>query len=173
MPINKVIKGDLVQMAEKGTFNVIVHGCNCFYTMGAGIAKQLADKWPDVLGVDKAYTTKGDILKLGKYTICFVASEDNPLITRLQVINAYTQFQYGAPSHLKHVRPPVDYLAIEKVFTQLNKVYGTKKGTYNNVRMGIPKIGAGLAGGDWEQIEKIINAVTPDLDITLVEYKGG
>ena len=34
----KYIKGDLIKLAQKGKFDIIAHGCNCFCTMGAGIA---------------------------------------------------------------------------------------------------------------------------------------
>ena len=34
----KIIKGDLIALANQGHFEVITHGCNCFCTMGAGIA---------------------------------------------------------------------------------------------------------------------------------------
>lgn len=32
----KYIIGDLLKLADDGQFDVIVHGCNCFNTMGAG-----------------------------------------------------------------------------------------------------------------------------------------
>jgi len=35
------IKGNLITLAKKGEFDVIVHGCNCLNVMGAGIAKQI------------------------------------------------------------------------------------------------------------------------------------
>jgi O-acetyl-ADP-ribose deacetylase (regulator of RNase III) len=35
----KSISGDLIHLAKKGEFDLIVHGCNCFCTMAAGIAK--------------------------------------------------------------------------------------------------------------------------------------
>ena len=43
--------------------------------------------------------------------------------------------------------------------------------TYNNknLRIGYPKIGAGLAGGDWTIISKIIDEELKDIDHTLVE----
>lgn len=34
----KTIKGDLIQLALANEFDVIIHGCNCFCTMGKGIA---------------------------------------------------------------------------------------------------------------------------------------
>jgi O-acetyl-ADP-ribose deacetylase (regulator of RNase III) len=37
----KYVDGDLIKLALKGEFDVIVHGCNCFCQMGAGIAPQM------------------------------------------------------------------------------------------------------------------------------------
>jgi O-acetyl-ADP-ribose deacetylase (regulator of RNase III) len=37
--------------------------------------------------------------------------------------------------------------------------------------IGMPKIGAGLAGGDWDRIEKIIGTALKDCQITIVNYK--
>ena len=37
----KIIQGDLLQLAKQGDFDVIIQGCNCFCTMGAGIAKSI------------------------------------------------------------------------------------------------------------------------------------
>ena len=39
-----IVKGCLIELAVEGNFDVIVHGCNCFNTMGAGIAKQIKKK---------------------------------------------------------------------------------------------------------------------------------
>lgn len=49
----KRARGDLVQMADQGQFDCIVHGCNCFRTMGAGIARQIAQKWPEAAEADR------------------------------------------------------------------------------------------------------------------------
>jgi hypothetical protein len=57
---------------------------------------------------------------------------------------------------------PIDYNALALCFTKINHLF-------KDYHLGIPKIGAGLAGGDWELILKIINKSTPDVDITLVE----
>ena len=37
--------------------------------------------------------------------------------------------------------------------------------------VGLPKIGAGLAGGDWIVIKNIIEDELKDLNVTIVEYK--
>lgn len=41
------IQGDLIALDMAGKFDVIVHGCNCFHAMGAGIAKTIATAFPE------------------------------------------------------------------------------------------------------------------------------
>jgi len=55
----KTIKGDLIALALSGKFDVIVHGSNCFCTMGAGIAKTIKETFPAAYRADLA-TKKGD-----------------------------------------------------------------------------------------------------------------
>lgn len=154
--IKTTIKGDLVKLAKEGYFNTIVHGCNCFCTMGAGIAKQIKKEFPKVYEQDKS-TVKGDVNKLGDYSECLVGIGTG-VSDYIIVINAYTQYTYWEER-------PVEYSAIRDVFSKLNT-------QVNLGKIGIPMIGAGLAGGDWKIIESIINETTPNLDITLVEYDG-
>lgn len=41
----------------------------------------------------------------------------------------------------------------------------------NKMTIAIPKIGAGLAGGDWETIRPILEEVFNDYDLTIYEFK--
>ncbi len=41
----------------------------------------------------------------------------------------------------------------------------------SRARIGLPKIGAGLAGGDWPRIECIVDEELADCDVTVVEYQ--
>lgn len=137
------VKGDLIKAFTFDKFDAIVHGCNCFCNMGAGIAKTIANEFPMALETDEA-TRRGDESKLGRYTAVETEYGD--------IINAYTQFHYGFG------KVNCDYDAILKVFTQLNKDYKGKT-------IGIPLIGCGLAGGDWNIVEKLINESTPDINV--------
>lgn len=139
------IKGNLIDLAEIGKFDVIVHGCNCFHTMGAGIAKEISFRYPEVLTVDKDYTTKGDKSKLGGFTFVRVKA---PNKHGFIIINAYTQYHYGKPK--KNKEGLVDYKAITEVFHLLSN-------NFQGLRIGYPKIGAGLAGGNWRIIKTIID----------------
>lgn len=147
----KCIKGDLIQLAREGQFDLIIHGCNCFCTMGAGIAKQIRAYFPKAWEADLA-TESGDRSKLGTYSKACVATPYG----KLYVINAYTQYHYSGNGVL------VDYDAITKIFTSLKR-------RFSGSRMGYPKIGAGLAKGDWNIISEIIDSALTGEDHTLVE----
>jgi len=151
----KTIKGDLITLALKGKFEVIIQGCNCLNTMGAGIAKQIKKAFPEAYYADLE-TLKGDRNKLGDYTAAIHKTKYGELI----IINAYIQYNYRGKN-------PIDYDAIKKVFRVLSKDLDVPKFSEPLI-IGIPKIGAGLAGGDWEKIKKIINREAKNLNITTV-----
>ena len=152
----KRVTGNLLDMAEiDGDFDVIIHGCNCFNIMGAGIALQIKNRYPTAYLSD-CMTTRGNPRKLGHYTSAIQSFVGGNTFV---IINAYTQFDYNSNTM------PVDYTAIKQVMRTLNAVYKGK-------RVGIPLIGAGLAGGDWDTISKIIDNEMIDVDLTLVEFSG-
>ncbi len=148
----KIVKGDLINLALEGNFDIIIHGCNCFCTMGAGIAKAIKSEFPEALKADQA-TEKGDKAKLGSFTHA-TAIRSGHSIT---VINAYTQFNYRG----KGIK--ADYDAIRNVFKEL-------KTEFRGKRFGFPLIGAGLAGGDWNVISDIISQELQGEEYTLVEF---
>ena len=144
------IEGDLLQLALEGRFDVIVHGCNCFHTMGAGIAKHIARQFPEAYKADLA-TPKGDRTKLGTYSSAQVDRED----VSFTVVNAYTQFNWRGQGR------KADYDAIEGCFRKIGL-------DFRGQHIAYPMIGAGLAGGDWNVIENIIEECLGDTPHTLV-----
>lgn len=152
----KTIKGDLIKLAAMGEFDVIIHGCNCFHKMGAGIAKSIRLTFPKAFEADEN-TKLGSKDKLG--TISSATFQINEETDFLTVVNAYTQFGTWKDGD----KIPLDYIAVEDCFYEIQKQYG-----YQHLRFGIPKIGAGLAGGDWNVISKIIERYLGNEDLTLV-----
>jgi len=146
------IYGDLIEKAKNGEFDVIIHGCNCFCTMGGGIAKTIKNEFIEAFNADRK-TIKGSKDKLG--TCSFANIERNGF--NFIVVNAYTQFNYGYGKM-------ADYDAIEQCMKWI-------KDSFKGKRFGLPLIGAGLAGGDWNKILQIINDVLGDEDITIIKYK--
>ena len=85
----KTVHGDLIRLAQEGAFDLIVHGCNCFCTMGAGIAKSIKAAFPAAYEADLA-TPRGSRVKLGSCSYATIDREESSLI----VVNAYTQFDW-------------------------------------------------------------------------------
>jgi O-acetyl-ADP-ribose deacetylase (regulator of RNase III) len=166
------IDGDLIKLAKEGNFEVIVHGCNCHSTMGAGVAPQMAkafgcDKFEmETWGttIEKLGNIDYQTVVLGEHTIWnlldYKNNRDEPELT---VVNAYTQYMYGK-NHVDGVLAPFDYEAFTICIRKMNKIFKDKP-------IGMPKIGSGLAGGDWNVIEKIIQAELKDCKVTVVNYK--
>jgi O-acetyl-ADP-ribose deacetylase (regulator of RNase III) len=167
------VDGDLIKLAKVGKFDVIVHGCNCLSTMGAGIAPQMAaafgcDKFEMEMwgpSIDKLGNIDYKTFLLEKNnTFTIDLGEGNPdKGTELVVVNAYTQYSYGR-NHSDGVAQPFDYEAFTICMRKLNRVF---RG--NHIGMG--KIGSGLAGGDWNRIENIISTELIDCEVTIVNYK--
>lgn len=151
----EVVEGDLIQLALQGQFDVIVHGCNCFCTMGAGIAKGIKAHFPEAYQADLA-TEKGSAQKLGSYSSATVDVGGSALT----VVNAYTQ------RHWRGRGVKADYEAIKEVF-------GAIKRDFSGLRIAYPKIGAGLAGGDWDTIAAMIEQQLQGENHTLVIYVPG
>lgn len=152
----KHTKGNLLDLAEAGLFDIVVQGCNCFNTMGGGIAREIRERYPLVASVDMA-TVCGDYNKLGNWTECDAGSKN-----RFTVINAYTQYNMSQGTDV------FEYTAFDLICQKLHKAYGTK-------RIGLPYIGMGLAGGNkatiMEQIEYFATRVAETGGtVTLVEF---
>ena len=56
----KFVTGDLLDKAENGDYDIIVHGCNCFCVMGSGIAAQIRERYPEAAEIDKQ-TLRGNL----------------------------------------------------------------------------------------------------------------
>lgn len=148
----KTVRGDLLKLAVEGEFDVIVHGCNCLCTMGAGIAKFVKATFPEAYEADLE-TGKGDRSKLGTYSSATVDRNGH----EITIVNAYTQYHYRGK------KPLIDYDALASVFKTIGRDFDGK-------RIGYPLIGAGLGGGDWTTIAGLIDEALQGQDHTLVEF---
>lgn len=141
--------GDVLNSGEK----LVIHGCNCFCTMGGGIARQVNNERPNAWAIDQA-TLYGSKNKLGTFTYAL----DSQGIT----VNAYTQYGYSRSG------VSVDYQAVTQAMRSIISYFGQ---TFNITRFAMPRIGCGLAGGEWNLIEAILLAIlTQNPDVTFVVY---
>ncbi|MGE0740414.1 MAG: macro domain-containing protein [Hyphomonadaceae bacterium] len=148
----KTVRGDLLQLALDGAFDVIVHGCNCQHTMGKGIALAIKQKFPEAYLADCA-TPKGGS-KMGSISVAEISKG----ATRFVVVNAYTQLHWRGPE------AKVDYVALRQAMQKVKLAFAGR-------RIGYPRIGAGLGGGNWDRIASIISEEFAGEDHTLVEFE--
>jgi O-acetyl-ADP-ribose deacetylase (regulator of RNase III) len=134
-------KGDLFQCPE----SVIIHGCNTQGVMGAGVAKLIKEIYPRAYQIYKKAVLERKRVPNARP----ILGEVIWAVCGDKVIgNAITQEFYGRDVT---GRPYCDYDAVRSCMKQIN----------DNVRpledrVAMPKIGAGLAGGDWDIIAQII-----------------
>lgn len=147
-----IIKGDLIQLAKQNYFDAIIHGCNCFCKMGAGIAKTIKHTFPNAYKVDSK-TISGDKSKLGTITFSIEIINQQELF----IVNAYTQYDW------RGIGVKIDYKALSNCFEIIKKVFHKKRIAY-------PMIGSGLAGGDWNIIKSIIDNKLQGENHSLVVY---
>lgn len=119
--------------------------------MGAGLAKQIRSKYPEVY---KTYmTAKFQSNLLGKIQIVNVNKNRT-------VANLFSQYNYG------RVGLYTDYKALKETLAKL-KNYAKA----NNLRVALPHgLGCGLAGGDWNTVSKIIEEAFDGYEVTIYKY---
>lgn len=156
--ITQTVNGDLIAMLKqhKGEMVFTAHGCNCHAAMGSGYAPLIAKAFNGLREVDVTYrsTFKDNIDMLGTYS---------KLTTdHVTIYNAYTQYHPGADLRLD---------ALGKAFANMNRnVKNTAIKLDVKPVLYIPRIGAGIAGGDWDEISEVINQNTPDIDVIVYVY---
>lgn len=117
---------------------IIAHGCNAQGKMGSGVARVVRNTWPEAYEI---YIETHDRFGLNLGTVIYAKSQ-NKIIA-----NCITQRFYG-----RKLERYVDYSAVGMCFGSLNSYMLDK----NLSSIAMPKIGAGLGGGDWNKIEELI-----------------
>lgn len=162
----KHIKGDIFTSAA----DAILHQVNCQGVMGAGLAKQIKEKFPVVFKYYKALCDDDKRMRartcstksylLGRAQVCYKEDylvgqvEDNQVI-----VNLFAQDKYGRDG-----RCYTDYEALKKCLEYVNERFWGKT-------VAIPYLmGCGLAGGDWNVVSKIIENTLVDCNVILYEY---
>jgi O-acetyl-ADP-ribose deacetylase (regulator of RNase III) len=141
------------------TADVICHQVNCKGVMGAGLAKQIRDKYPDVYKHYKWHckTFEQGVFEsslLGNIILDFGKEIDNG---KQIIASLFAQDSYG-----REKKRYTDYEALRKSLKALAAFLGSHAST-----VAIPyQMGCGLGGGDWEVVFSIIEE---ELSIHTVE----
>lgn len=145
-------KGCLIEGFKNGEVQIIGHQANCQNTMNSGVAKALRAEWPQVYEAD-CQTKAGDITKLG--TLSFTVCEHG------SIFNLYGQYKYGREKG-------VTYTDLEALGTAMHTMrlfvdQAVEMGICKAV--GFPKLGAGLGGAKWADVEALIEKNFAGIDV--------
>ena len=149
----RYVKGDATKPLGDGE-KYIVHICNDIGGWGAGFVLALSNRWEGPEEMYRKWYGYGYIFELGR--IQRVKVEDD-----ITVINMIDQHRTGYTKG----EPPIRYNALH---TCLCKVGRAANDSGASVHM--PRIGCGLAGGQWDIVEKIIKETLTDNGIEVTVY---
>ena len=138
----KLITGDLLNITQGSIF----HQVNCYKVMGAGLAKSLSDKWPQVKTAYLEFCgAKKPLDLLGSCQSVEITPE-------LSVLNIFGQLTFGGNE--RHT----DYGALLTAFKTASLIAHEK--------VYFPYLfGCGLANGQWCIVRDIIEKFFPDATI--------
>jgi O-acetyl-ADP-ribose deacetylase (regulator of RNase III) len=145
--------GDILELAEDGTFDVVVHGCNCEHIMASGLSEQVRVQYPEAFEADRQFAPRTIEEKLGLISATQISRKNGH--GYFYIINAYTQLHARGDGVL------TDYRAVASAFRNI-------KNNFGGAMIAYPKIGAGKGRGDWGTIRQIIEAELQGVDHTLV-----
>lgn len=146
------IKGNLLDIDT----GIICHGVNCMGVMGSGVAKQIRNTYPLAYNEYVKFCRKREPHDLlGCYQLVKVTDT-------LHISNMFTQLLYGNDG--------IRYVHYDEVANSFEALCKTLQFDGYTGTIYFPKIGAGLGGGNWNIIEKILDETIPQCyNPTLVE----
>ena len=121
---------------------IIAHVCNDAGGWGRGFVMAISARWPEPEADYRAWA-KGDPPGFALGALRLVRVEK-----RLQVANMVAQQGFAVVDG----RPPIRYDAVRDCLAQLAEAAAA-----DGASVHMPRIGCGLAGGRWEEIEPILN----------------
>jgi O-acetyl-ADP-ribose deacetylase (regulator of RNase III) len=149
----KIIKGNILDMPN----GLICHQVNCQGVMGAGLAYQIKKEYPNkVFQEYLRFCNENNYDVMGQTQIIEVGTEH-------YIANLFGQYSYGRGEQTNYnmLKQSLERAALFSVEENVTYVY-------------IPyRMGAGLAGGNWDKIVDIVLDVEEEfnIEITAVKYQ--
>lgn len=164
----RYLKGDATRPELDQNPGMIMHICNNRGGWGRGFVVAVSKRWPQPEAAYRKWhlegvSTSGAPFQLGQTQTVRVESN-------LSVINMIAQEGYGKNNTALHqtdeanATPPIRYEALEEC---LMKVAFTA--TLAGATLHAPRMGTGLAGGQWSRIEEIIERTLYEIPVTIYD----
>ena len=151
------LRGDATAPSVPGA-KVIAHVCNDAGGWGKGFVVAISKRWRAPESDYRAWSRAGsDTFYLGAVRLVQVESE-------LWVANMIAQHGYKRTNE----GPPIRYEALRQSLATLAAEAHTRSASVH-----MPRIGCGLAGGTWEQVEPLITATLCTAGVATFVYDFG
>ena len=150
--------GDATVPQAKGK-KIIAHVCNDQGKWGKGFVMAISDRWMEPETEYRAWHKMGDGFSMG--AVQFVRVDPHTWVANMIG-------QRGTKTGSKG--PPGRYDAIKKALTQVAVHAADVRATVH-----MPRIGCGLAGGTWDQIEPLIEStlIAAGIDTYVYDFGDG
>jgi O-acetyl-ADP-ribose deacetylase (regulator of RNase III) len=129
----------------------IGHGCNCVGSMGAGIAAEFGRRWPEMYAAYRARCEAGTFRPGG-----FFAWDAGDVV----VYNLATQPSPGPSARVEAIGASVGAALADAASRGI-------------ARLGVPRLGAGIGGLAWPDVERVLRPVAEASDVDLVVVTRG
>ena len=173
----RFIIGDATQPQGEGN-KIIIHCCNDIGAWGAGFVMALSSRWENPEASYRHWFEHRKYLFFGLASDPWLGFEPIPSLAQLvspklgevdlckvendiYVANIIGQRGVAGPDN----QSPVVYDAIRSGVKQVQKYAELLKASVH-----MPRMGCGLAGGEWSEIEKIINEELEGIDVTVYDF---
>lgn len=139
--------------------DLLVHQVNGLGVMGAGLAKQIAGRYPHVERDYKRFVLGGDRNAQDLLGECLILKASDTL----RIANVFGQAGVGRDKR------QTDYDALKRGLDAVANVARKEK-----LSVAIPyKLGCGLAGGNWDIVETMIDLAFANVDVSIYHYEPG
>lgn len=156
--------GDATDPQVEGT-KIIAHVCNDIGGWGRGFVLSLSQRWPASEKSYRSWYQMNGVMgrpelvpfRLGRMKLVRVAND-------VFVANMIAQHGIMPEGDV----PPIRYNALEDCLAELRLHAKDLKASIH-----MPRIGCGLAGGKWSEIEPIINKTLDDVGVYVYDFQTG
>lgn len=157
----RYLQGDATRPQGPGP-KIIAHICNDRGRWGKGFVLALSARWPEPEQAYKAWAKTGDWLgePFGLGALQLVEVPDTDIVVANLVAQHGLRPQDGVP--------PIRYGALE---TALHKLQIAARQRCATLHM--PRIGCGLAGGEWSKVEKLLSKLLGELQVNVYDFAAG
>lgn len=143
----KYVQGDLITELQSGQMDVIAHQANCFCKGRRGIAPLIFKAFPEAKAADDA-TVIGDSKKMGTFSAANTSNGG-------RVYNLYGQYHFDNKRSDYGTDYDALWSALVKMEVEIREIFSDR----NEIDIGFPLIGCGLAGGDWKIVSSMIASI--------------